>query len=49
VWVHCATGYRSAIGASLLLRAGRDAVIVDDDFDNAAKADLRITTAARTE
>ncbi|MGH8891347.1 MAG: MBL fold metallo-hydrolase [Acidothermaceae bacterium] len=47
VWVHCATGYRSATGASLLLRAGRDAVIVDDDFDNAARAGLRVSSGAK--
>ncbi|MEW9872530.1 rhodanese-like domain-containing protein [Arthrobacter sp. HS15c] len=29
VWVHCATGYRSAVAASLLQRAGRDVVHVD--------------------
>ncbi|CAN5146460.1 MBL fold metallo-hydrolase [soil metagenome] len=36
LWVHCASGYRSAIGASLLARAGREVVLVDDDFSNAA-------------
>ncbi len=33
VWIHCAGGYRSAIGASLLDRAGRQVVLIDDDFD----------------
>ncbi|MEX0835592.1 MAG: MBL fold metallo-hydrolase [Nitriliruptor sp.] len=38
IWVHCASGYRSSIAASLLTRAGRDVVLVDDDFDeNAAR------------
>jgi len=32
VWVHCASGLRAAIAASLLDRAGRDVVLVDDDF-----------------
>ena len=32
VWVHCQSGYRSAIAASLLARAGRDVVHVDGDF-----------------
>ena len=36
VWVHCATGYRAAIAASLLDRAGRTVVLVDDEFDTAA-------------
>ncbi len=38
VWVHCASGYRSSIAASLLARSGRDVVLVDDEFDeNAAR------------
>jgi hydroxyacylglutathione hydrolase len=32
VWVHCAAGFRAAIGASLLARAGHDVVLVDDDW-----------------
>jgi glyoxylase-like metal-dependent hydrolase (beta-lactamase superfamily II)/rhodanese-related sulfurtransferase len=43
VWVHCQSGYRAAIAASLLVRSGRRAVCVDDDFDTAAKNGLRIT------
>ena len=35
IWVHCATGYRASIAASLLDRAGRSVVLIDDDFDNA--------------
>ncbi len=35
VWIHCAGGYRASIGASLLARAGRDVVLVDDAFDRA--------------
>jgi len=30
VWVHCASGYRAAVAASLLDRAGRNPVLVDD-------------------
>jgi hydroxyacylglutathione hydrolase len=33
VWVHCAAGYRAAVAAGLLDRAGRDVVLVDDDFE----------------
>jgi hydroxyacylglutathione hydrolase len=40
VWVHCASGFRSSIGSSLLARAGREVVYIDDDWDNAAKAGL---------
>lgn len=32
VWVHCATGFRAGIAASLLDRAGRSVVHVDDDY-----------------
>ena len=30
IWVHCAAGFRAAIAASLLQRAGRTTVLVDD-------------------
>ena len=40
IWVHCASGVRSAIGASLLARAGRDVVYLDDDWANAADTGL---------
>jgi hydroxyacylglutathione hydrolase len=32
VWVHCAAGFRAGIAASLLQRAGRDVVLIDDNF-----------------
>jgi glyoxylase-like metal-dependent hydrolase (beta-lactamase superfamily II)/rhodanese-related sulfurtransferase len=35
LWVHCASGYRASIAASLLDRAGRDVVLIDDDFEHA--------------
>jgi hydroxyacylglutathione hydrolase len=35
VWVHCATGYRASVAASLLDRIGRTVVLIDDEFDNA--------------
>jgi hydroxyacylglutathione hydrolase len=40
--VHCAAGYRAATAASLLARAGRTAVHVDDDWPNAVTAGLPI-------
>ena len=43
LWVHCASGFRASIAASLLARAGRDVVLVDDDFPSAARAGLDIT------
>ncbi|MBB5083473.1 MBL fold metallo-hydrolase [Nonomuraea endophytica] len=36
VWVHCGSGYRAAAAASLLARAGREVVIIDDAFASAA-------------
>ena len=38
VWVHCASGYRSSIAASLLARARRDVVLIDDHVGRARKA-----------
>lgn len=42
VWVHCAAGYRAGIAASLLHRAGRDVVLVDDEFAHAEAAGLTV-------
>ena len=36
IWVHCASGYRASIAASLLQRAGHDVVLIDDHFDDNA-------------
>lgn len=50
VWVHCATGYRAAIAASLLDRAGRSVVAVHDDWAAASKhPSLRIGVPAADE
>ncbi|PXY24031.1 MBL fold metallo-hydrolase [Prauserella flavalba] len=38
VWVHCKSGYRAAIAASLLDAAGRRVVSVNDDYDANAAA-----------
>ena len=43
VWVHCASGFRAAIAASLLDRAGRRVVHVDDDWERAARLGLPAT------
>ncbi|MBD3781567.1 MAG: MBL fold metallo-hydrolase [Micrococcales bacterium] len=40
LWVHCASGLRSAIAASLLARAGKDVVYIDDSYDNAVSSGL---------
>ena len=38
IWVHCGSGYRAGVAASLLQRAGRDVVHIDAAFDDAAAA-----------
>jgi len=40
VWVHCQAGYRAAVAASLLDAAGRDVVLIDDDFSRAQQSGL---------
>ncbi len=40
VWVHCASGYRSSIAASMIDQPGRTVVLVDDTFDNAEELGL---------
>jgi glyoxylase-like metal-dependent hydrolase (beta-lactamase superfamily II)/rhodanese-related sulfurtransferase len=42
VWVHCKSGYRASIGASLMDCVGRHVVHVDDDWDQARPAGLPI-------
>lgn len=43
LWVHCGIGYRASVAASLLDRAGRDVVLIDDEFAAAGPAGLDIT------
>jgi hydroxyacylglutathione hydrolase len=40
VWVHCGSGYRAIVAASMLGALGRPVVSVNDDFGNAAAAGL---------
>ncbi len=42
VWVHCRTGYRSTVAASLLAARGRDAISIDDEIGNAKTAGLPV-------
>ena len=46
LWVHCASGYRAAIAASLLDRAGHVVVAIDDDWESAATHELPITSGS---
>ncbi|GGS82207.1 rhodanese-like domain-containing protein [Nonomuraea spiralis] len=45
VWTHCGSGYRAAAATSLLARAGRRVVHIDDAFAAAGDAGLTITDA----
>jgi glyoxylase-like metal-dependent hydrolase (beta-lactamase superfamily II)/rhodanese-related sulfurtransferase len=45
VWVHCESGYRSILAASILAAHGRSVVSVDDDFASAAAAGLALEQA----
>lgn len=40
VWVHCGSGYRASIAASLIDTPARTVVLIDDQFDSAAKHGL---------
>lgn len=46
IWVHCASGYRASIAASLVDRSGRTVVAVHDSFQHAADIEvLRVSKA----
>jgi rhodanese-related sulfurtransferase len=47
VWVHCASGYRAAIAASLLDRAGVTVVAIDDEWAAASKQEALRVSAPR--
>ena len=40
VWIHCGSGYRASIAASMLDSSDRTVVLVDDTFDHAGKLGL---------
>ncbi len=43
VWVHCQSGYRAMVAASILAARGCRVVSIDDEFASAGAAGLRIT------
>ena len=45
LWVHCTSGYRAGVAASLLQRAGRDVVHVDAKFADAGPAGVPVDSA----
>lgn len=46
IWVHCAAGYRASVAASLLDRAGREVVLVDDSIERFDDLDLELVSGA---
>jgi hydroxyacylglutathione hydrolase len=44
VWVHCRSGYRAIVAASILDTAGRTVVAIDDEYDHAAEAGLPVSS-----
>ncbi len=40
LWVHCGSGYRASVAASVLAASGRRVVAIDDDFEHAAQSGL---------
>jgi glyoxylase-like metal-dependent hydrolase (beta-lactamase superfamily II)/rhodanese-related sulfurtransferase len=46
IWVHCQSGYRASVAASVLDAARRAVVLVDGDLDDAAAAGITALTAA---
>lgn len=45
LWVHCGSGYRASIAASVLAARDHAVVLVDDAFDNAGDAGLSLTSS----
>jgi hydroxyacylglutathione hydrolase len=46
VWVHCASGYRASIAASLLARAGRTPVLLDDSDTRLSELGFELVATA---
>lgn len=44
VWVHCGSGYRAGVAASLLQRGGKEPIHIDAAFDDAAAAGATLTS-----
>ena len=47
VWVYCHSGLRASISASILDRAGRSVVHIDDNWTRAAEIGLPLDPAAQ--
>jgi len=46
VWIYCGSGYRASVAASVLDGPGRNVVLVNDSYGNAAEAGLESEVAA---
>jgi hydroxyacylglutathione hydrolase len=46
VWVHCASGYRAAVASSILARAGRTPVLIDDFSHRIEELDFELEAPA---
>ena len=44
IWVHCASGYRASVAASILDRYGREVVLIDDAYTTAEELGLTEST-----
>jgi len=44
LWVHCTSGYRASVAASLLANAGRRVVLLDDDIGQTGKLGIPMVT-----
>ncbi|HEX2179266.1 MAG TPA: MBL fold metallo-hydrolase [Actinomycetota bacterium] len=42
IWVHCASGFRASIAASLLSRGGKQVVLIDDEWARASGSGVRV-------
>lgn len=47
VWIYCGSGYRASVAASVLDGPGRNVVLVNDSYGNAAEAGLESEVAAQ--
>lgn len=45
LWIHCGSGYRASIAASVLAARDHTVVLIDDVFDNAGDAGLPMTSS----
>lgn len=47
IWVHCASGFRASLAASLMARGGKQVMLVDDEWPNAAVAGISIVNPSK--